>query len=177
MLKDEACTVVNLPHMTDEAAPETAQGEGGGLANAHSVLGMQQRAGIIQTKAQQPHLTHDQIAKLFGVSRHAVTALLAAMTTDLQPVLRTYALDVGEAYRSAVMKSAAEGKYQGARAFLIDAAAIPRPGTDNRTLNITVSPPPGTPGYSATEAPPMLADVYDTPAGPPLPDVRDDDAS
>ena len=137
---------------------------------------MAQRRGILALKASQPLLTDTQIAKQFAVSRQAVTATLAALNTDMQPVFRTYADQVGEAYLSAVLQSAAEGRYQGARAFLIDAAAIPRPGTDNRTLSITVSPPPGTPGYSALDAPPMLADVYDTPAGPPLPDVRDDES-
>lgn len=130
---------------------------------------MAQRRGILATKAAQPLLSDTEIAAQYGVSRQAVTAVLAALNTDMQPVFRTYADEVGEAYKDAVLASAREGRYQGARAFLIDAAAIPRPGTDNRTLSITVSAPPGTPGYDATAAPPMLADVYDTPAGPPLP--------
>lgn len=159
-----------------ETTPARPTGAGGRLANAHSRLGMQQRAGIIQTKAQQPLLSDTEIAAMYGVARQAVTALLAAVTTDMQPVMRTYAHEVTEAYLEAALASAKEGRYQGARSFLIDAAAIPRPGTDNRQLTITVSPPPGTPGYSALDAPPMLADVYDTPAGPPLPDVRDDES-
>ncbi len=156
-------------HATAEA------GEGGPIARPHTELGMAQRRAIIGTKAAEPLLTDGEIAARVGCSPQSVGQVLKAATADLQPVLRTYADDVAEAYLSAVLSSAANGKYQGARAFLIDAAAIPRPGTDNRSLTITVSPPPGTPGYSALDAPPMLADVYDTPAGPPLPDVRDDE--
>ncbi len=151
--------------------PPASRGEGGALAHRHSTLGMTQRAGILRTKATQPLLTDREIAAQYGVSTNAVAQLLASATADMQPVFRTYAHEVGEAYLSAVLSSAADGKYQGARSFLVDAGAIPRPGADNRQLSITVSAPPGTPGYSAADAPPMLADVYDTPAGPPMPEV------
>lgn len=152
--------------------PETPPRGGGSLARPHSSLGMAQRRGILATKASQPLLSDSAIAKQYGVSRQAVTATLAALQDDMQPVFRTYAVEVGEAYLSAVLSSAADGKYQGARSFLVDAGAIPRPGADNRQLSISISAPPGTPGYSASEAPPMLADVYDTPAGPPMPEVE-----
>jgi hypothetical protein len=168
--------VLHSPMAEGHTEPETPPRGGGALARPHSSLGMAQRRGILATKASQPLLTDSAIAKQFGVSRQAVTATLAALNTDMQAAMRTYADEVGEAYLSAVLSSAADGKYQGARAWLIDSAAIPRAGSDNRTLSITVSAPPGTPGYSAADAPPMLAEVYDTPAGPPLPAVRDDES-
>jgi hypothetical protein len=165
----------NLATVPAIAPPNADAGEGGALASRHSSVGFAQRSGILRAKHERPLLTDAELAKEFGVSSTAIAALLASVSRDLQPTLRTYADDVGEAYLNAVLASAKEGKWQGSRAFLVDAGAIPRPGADNRQLTITVSAPPGTPGYSATEAPPMLADVYDTPAGPPLPTVRDDE--
>ena len=152
--------------------PPAPRGEGGALAHRHSTLGMTQRAGILRTKAMQPLLTDAEIAAQYGVSANSVAQLLASAVAEMQPVLRTYAHEVGEEYLSAVLSSAADGRWQGPRAFLVDSGAIPRQGADNRQLSISISAPPGTPGYSAATAPPMLADVYDTPAGPPLPEVE-----
>ncbi len=165
----------NLATVPPAEPSATGSGGGGALASRFSSVGFAQRSGILRAKHERPLLTDAELAAEFGVSSTAVAALLASVGRSLQPTLSTYGDEVGEAYVAAVLASAREGKYQGARALLIDAGAIPRPGTDNRSLTITVSPPPGTPGYSALDAPPMLADVYDTPAGPPLPDVRDDE--
>lgn len=167
----------NLATVPTIPPADAATGAGGALASRFSSVGFAQRSGILRAKHERPLLTDAELAAEFGVSSTAIAALLASVGRDLQPVLKTYAEDVGEAYLNAVLASAKEGKYQGARAFLIDAAAIPRPGADNRTLSITVSAPPGTPGYSAADAPPMLSEVYDTPAGPPMPSVHDDDQS
>lgn len=153
-----------------ETALVPEPGEGGRLAHAHSVLGATQRAGILQTKAQQPHLTHAEIAGLFGVSRKAVTALLASVTTDMQPVLRSYAAEAGELYWQAVQAAAAEGDYKGPQEFLRDAGAMPdrtkHAAGSGLNVTVVVSAPPGTPQYVAVSAPPKLADVWDTQAGP-----------
>lgn len=145
-------------------------GAGGRLAHAHSVLGMQQRVGILQTKASQPHLTHAEIAALYGVSTKAVTALLASVTTDIQPVLRSYAAEAGELYWQAVQAAAAEGDYKGPQEFLRDAAAMPdrtkHAAGSGLNVTVVVSAPPGTPQYVAVSAPPKLAEVWENQAGP-----------
>src|SRR5689334_5834936 len=97
-----------------------AAGEGGPLARPHTDLGMAQRRAILSTKASEPLLTDGEIAARVGCSPQSVGQVLKAATVDLQPVFRTYADQVGEAYLSAVLSSAANGRYQGARAFLID---------------------------------------------------------
>jgi hypothetical protein len=176
MPKSVASARGNLDTVPSTAPADATAGEGGALASRYSSVGFAQRSGILRAKHERPLLTDAELAAEFGVSSTAVAALLASVGRDLQPTLRTYGDQVGEAYVTAVLSSAADGKYQGARALLVDAGLIPRAGTDNRQLSITVSAPPGTPGYSAADAPPMLAEVYDTPAGPPLPAVRDDES-
>src|SRR5262245_54697966 len=114
-----------------------APGEGGPLARPHTELGMAQRRAIIKPKASEPLLTDAEIAARIGCSPQSVGQVLKAATADLQPVMRTYVDEMAEAYRSAVLMSAATGRFQGPRAFLIDAGLIPRQGADNRSLTIT----------------------------------------
>jgi hypothetical protein len=150
-------------------SPTAPAGEGGRLASPRSELGLAQRHGILQTKAAQPLLTDAEIAAQYGVSPKAVTALLAAVTTDLQPTLRTYAPEVGELYLQAVREASLKGRHEAARDFLIDGGALPDRAKSGTGLNVTVivSAPPGTPQYDATLAPPPL--VLDVQAGPQAP--------
>jgi hypothetical protein len=145
-------------------------GVGGRLAHAHSTLGATQRAGILQTKAQQPHLTDGEIAGLFGVSVKAVRALIASVTSDMQPVLRSYAPEATELYWNAVQMAAAEGDYKGPQEFLRDAGAMPdrskNAGGSGLNVTVIVSAPPGTPQYQPHAAPPVL--VLEASAGPQL---------
>jgi hypothetical protein len=149
--------------------PDAAAGVGGALAPKRSELGMAQRAGIIARKASNPLLTAEDLAREHNCSPSAVRGLLATMILDLQPILRTYTIDLGEAAVDAALMAAKDGKGQQAQELLMIAGAVPDRAKSGTGLNVTVivSAPPGTPQYDATLAPPPL--VLDVQAGPQAP--------
>lgn len=144
----------------------TAERGGGTLARPETKLGIAQRRGILQTKAQQPTATHAEIAALYGVSAKSVERMLAMATVDMQPVIRTYADDLGEAAVDAALFAAKEGKGQQAVELMIASGALPDRQKAGTGLNVTVivSAPPGTPQYQPHQAPPVL--VLEASAGP-----------